>query len=78
MNKNVEFRSDLLAKWLRVLMYIAVVSIVNSLISFLPAMPASVTTWISRGIMIAMVVCMFRLAPVNERYKTAGILRELP
>ena len=75
MNENMEFRSDLLTKWLRVLMYIAIVSIVNSVISILPIIPASVTTWISRGIMVAMVVCMFRLAPVNERYKKAGILR---
>lgn len=75
MNENLEFRSDLLTKWLRVLMYIAIVSIVNSVISILPIIPASVTTWISRGIMVAMVVCMFRLAPVNERYQKAGILR---
>ena len=75
MNENMEFQSDLLTKWLRVLMYIAIVSIVNSVISILPIIPASVTTWISRGIMVAMVVCMFRLAPVNERYQKAGILR---
>ena len=75
MNENVEIKSDLLAKWIRVLIYIAIVSIVNSVISILPIIPASVTTWISRGIMVAMVVCMFRMAPVNERYKKAGILR---
>ena len=75
MNENMEFRSDLLIKWLRVLVYIAIVSIVNSVISILPIIPASVTTWISRGIMVAMVVCMFRLAPMNERYQKAGILR---
>ena len=75
MNENLEFKSDLLTKWLRALVYIAIVSIVNSVISILPIIPASVTTWISRGIMVAMVVCMFRLAPVNERYKKAGILR---
>lgn len=75
MNENLEFRSDLLTKWLRALVYIAIVSIVNSVISILPIIPASVTTWISRGIMVAMVVCMFRMAPVNERYKKAGILR---
>ena len=62
MNENMEFQSDLLTKWLRVLMYIAIVSIVNSVISILPIIPASVTTWISRGIMVAMVVCMFRFA----------------
>ena len=75
MNENMEFRSDLLTKWLRALVYIAIVSIVNSAISILPIIPAAVTTWISRGIMVAMIVCMFRLAPVNERYQKAGILR---
>ena len=75
MNENMGFRSDLLTKWLRALVYIAIVSIVNSAISILPIIPASVTTWISRGIMVAMAVCMFRMAPVNERYKKAGILR---
>ena len=75
MNENMEFRSDLLIKWLRVLVYIAIMRIVNSLIGILSIIPASVTTWISRGIMVAMVVCMFRLAPMNERYQKAGILR---
>lgn len=75
MNENMENRCDLLVKWLRVLMYIAIVSLINSLLNFLPIIPASVTTWISRGIMVAMVICMFQLAPANERYKKAGIMR---
>lgn len=75
MNENREFKKDLLTRWLRVLMYIAIVSIVNSVINFLPIVPAAVTTWIGRGIMVAMVVCMFRLAPVNARYQKAGIMR---
>lgn len=77
MNENMESRYDLLTKSLRVLMYIAIVSLVNSLINFLPFVPASVTTWISRGIMAAMVVCMFQLAPLNGRYKKAGIFRAM-
>lgn len=75
MNDNMKCRSELPAKWLRALMYVAIVSLINSVISYLPIIPASVTTWISRGIMVAVVVCMFRLAPVNERYKKAAILR---
>ncbi|MBQ7050295.1 MAG: hypothetical protein IJN87_06675, partial [Firmicutes bacterium] len=75
MNENVENISELQVKWLRVLVYIATISIVNSVVSLLPIIPASVTAWISRGIMVAMIVCMFRLAPVNERYKKAGVLR---
>ena len=72
MNENMENRSELLVKWLRVLMYIAIVSLVNSVVNFLPFVPAAVTTWVSRGIMVAVVVCMFQLTPANERYKKAG------
>ena len=75
MNENMENRSELLVKWLRVLMYIAIVSLVNSVVNFLPFVPAALTTWVSRGIMVAVVVCMFQLAPANERYKKAGIMR---
>lgn len=57
------------------LMYIGMVSLANSVISFLPFVPGSLTTWISRFVMAAVVVCLFRLAPTNERYKTSGILR---
>ena len=44
MNEYMEYRSELLVKWLRVLMYIAIVSLVNSVVNFLPFVPASVTT----------------------------------
>lgn len=77
MNENIEFEYTHLTKWLRVLMYITITSLVNSAVNFLPFVPSSVTTWISRGIMVAMIVCLFRLAPVNERYKNAGILRSV-
>ena len=60
--------------WLPVLMYCALASLINSVISYLPFIPASLTTWISRGIMLTMTVCMLQLAPVNERYMKAGIM----
>ena len=75
MNENKEFDPGMVTKWLRVLMYIAMASLVNSVVNLLPFVPASITTWISRGIMVAMVVCMFQLAPVNARYRKAGFLR---
>lgn len=75
MNENKVFDTDMIIKWLRVLMYIAIASLANAIISSLPIVPVAITTWISRGIMVAMVVCMFRLAPANERYKKAGIMR---
>ena len=62
-------------KWLKILMYSAGVSVVNSAVNYIPIIPGDVTTWISRGVVIAVILCMFRLAPANERYKTAGIFR---
>lgn len=61
-------------KWLRVLMYTMIVSIANSLLSYLPFMPALLTTWVRRGVSVAMVLWMFQLASVNARYRKAGIL----
>ena len=75
MDENTNFDICKLTKWLRVLMYIAIVSLANSIVNYVPFVPASVTTWISRGIMVAMIVCMFQLASSNGRYKTAAILR---
>ena len=74
---NTNFEICKLTKWLRVLMYIAIVSLVNSIVNYVPFVPASVTTWISRGIMVAMIVCMFQLVSANGRYKTAAILRAI-
>ena len=62
-------------KWLYILMYTALVSLINSALSYIPVVPASVSTWISRGIMAMMVVCMFCLSSVDQRYKVAGIMR---
>lgn len=75
MNENMKSNYDLIMKWLRVLVSIALVSLINSAVNFFPFVPAAITTWISRGIMVAMVVCMFQLAPVNVRYQKAGIFR---
>lgn len=75
MSENMENRFEVPVKWLRVLMYIAIASLINSVINNLPFVPSTVTTWISRGIMVAMIVCMFQLAPVSEQYKKAGIMR---
>ena len=77
MDENTEFRTELEVKWLRVLMYIAITSLVNSLVDYLPFVPPAVTTWVSRGIMLAMAVCMLQMAPANKRYRTAGIMRAI-
>lgn len=75
MSENMENRFELQVKWLRVLMYIAIASLANAIVSSLPIVPVAITTWISRGIMVAMIVCMFQLAHANERYQKVGIMR---
>ena len=75
MKGNIENKANLITKWLGVLFCIHIVSIINSAVNFLPFIPAAVTTWISRGIMVAMFICMFQLVPVNDRYRKAAVYR---
>lgn len=75
MNENKKINCDLITKWLRVMTYVVIVSLVNAIVNILPFIPASITTWICRGIIVAMVVCMYQLSSVNERYQKAWIMR---
>lgn len=58
---------------IRVLVYIAIARIVNTLVGIPAFMPTAVTAWISRILMAGMVFTMFKLAPANDRYKKTGI-----
>ena len=73
MNEN---RIDF-AKWLRVLMYIAIAGLVNTLVGIPAFIPTAFTAWISRILMAVMVIAMFKLAPANDRYKKTGIQRTI-
>ena len=75
MDDNVKYAK--IHVWLPVLMYCALASLINSIVSYLPFIPALLTTWISRGIMLTMTVSMLQLSPINGRYKKAGILRAI-
>ena len=75
MDENIKYAK--IRVWLPVLMYCALASIINSIISYFPFIPASLTTWISRCIMLAVTICMFQLAPVHDRYQKAGIFRAI-
>lgn len=63
------------AKWLRILAYITILSLVNSVFDYLPFVPAAITTWVTKGIMAATVYCMFKLSGRNNRYRTSAIFR---
>ena len=69
MNEN---RIDLV-KWLRVLIYIAIARIINTLVGIPAFIPTALTAWISRILIAVMVFAMFKLAHANERYKKTGI-----
>ena len=61
------------AKWLRVLMYIAIAGLVNTFIGIPSFVPSVITSWISRILIAVMVFTMLKLAPANDRYKKTGI-----
>ena len=69
MNEN---RIDFV-KWLRVLIYIAIARIINTLVGIPAFIPTALTAWISRILMAGMVFAMFKLSPANDRYKKTGI-----
>lgn len=62
-----------MAKWLKVLMTIAIVGIVNIFIGIPAFVPTAVTAWVSRILMAVTIAALLKLAPANERYKKAGI-----
>ena len=73
MDENMKYAK--IRVWLPVLLYCSLASLINSVISYFPFIPGVLTTWISRVIMLAVTICMFQLAPANERYKKAGVMR---
>lgn len=75
MNENNMVRNGAAIKWLQMWFYIALVSVINSVITVIPAVPATLTAWISRGIMAAMIFCAYKLSSVGERYKKAAVYR---
>ena len=69
MNENrIDFE-----KWLRVLIYLTIARIVNTLAGIPALIPTAITAWISRILMAGMVFIMFKLAPANDRYRKTGI-----
>ena len=57
--------------------YIAVASLINAVVDYLPFVPAPFSLWVSRVITAAMIFCMFSLSGINIRYWKAGLFRAL-
>lgn len=62
-------------KWFQLLRIIGFTSLANSALSAIPAVPAAMTTWISRGIILVMIYTMLQMAQLHERYQKAGVFR---
>ena len=64
-------QKPIITKWIYILF---ICNIVNMIVTALNAIPAisGLTAWISRGITVVMIVALFNLAAVNERYRKAA------
>ena len=65
-------RKPLIAKWIYVLFVCGIASMILSALNTIPALGVA-AGWISRIVSVAAAVALFKLAPVNERYRKAAI-----
>ena len=63
---------ELLSKWLRVLFYAQIASIVLTVINMATYLD-SITAWAGKAITVAVIWSLFQLKDVNPRYRTAAI-----
>ena len=63
---------ELLSKWLRILFYAQIASMVLALINMATYLD-SITVWIGKAITVAVIRSLFQLRDVNPRYRTAAI-----
>lgn len=63
-------------KWLRTLFYIHIGLLAATIASWLP-IPDQGITWVKRILILATVLCLFRLSPLNPHYHKATIFRGL-
>lgn len=68
----MESQREIFVKWIKYLFYIQVAAGVVGLLSAVPALDA-IVVWVNRALSIATVVVLFKLAPLNKRYKKAAI-----
>lgn len=63
---------ELLRKWLRVLFYIQIASMVITLVNSITNLE-SITRWVGKALSLAVIWSLFQLKAVNLRYRTAAI-----
>lgn len=68
----MENQREFFVKWMKYLFYVQIASGVAGLISAVPVLDG-VVLWVNRILSIATVVVLFKIAPLNARYKKAAI-----
>lgn len=69
---NIGDQKAIVAKWIYILLICNIVSMIVTALNAIPPI-SGVTAWISRGITVVMIVALFNLAAVNERYRKAAV-----
>lgn len=72
-NTDTGDRKPIIAKWMNILFVCNIASMIVAALNAISAI-SGVTGWISRGISVVMIVALFNLAAVNERYRKSAIL----
>ena len=60
-------------KWLRYLFYVHIAGIIVSLTTWL--FEGNLAVWLGRAVTLGVVICMYQLSPLNDRYKKSFIFR---
>ena len=69
---HMDDRKPLIAKWIYVLFVCGIVSMILTALNAIPVLSGA-ADWISRIVFVAAAVALFKLAPVNDRYRKAAI-----
>lgn len=72
MEEHSQTHEQLPAKWLRILFYAHIATIVKTFVSYLP-IAGTWTVWLGWAICALCCVCLFLLAPANAGYRKAAI-----
>lgn len=72
MVRDFESQKEIIVKWIKVLFVCQIATVVTTALAGVAAVSV-LAGWIARGVSIAAVVALFKLAPVHERYRKAAI-----
>lgn len=69
--------SETAVQWFQTLLYLGIVDLILTIIRLVLSVPSDVAGYISMGLRVSMVICLFQLAPIHPRYKKAAIFQSI-